>query len=259
VRTLDEAFRVSNALAHSTMIPRALQGKGPDILAVLLYGAELGLSVGQSLVGIRPIEGRPTMSTELREAKTRERGHRVSIVCATCGEYAEHPGHGQPTDRDPGRHPYQADWTAQRCTVRATRGDTGETAQVTWTIEDAIAAGLVKRLDDGTLRARSKEGKPLPWELYTRDMLYNRAVARACRMVAPEVGFGLYTEEETLDIAARERAEQAAQPRCPMCGQAGHDQVTCPQVQDAQVVDPDEARRQAADLAAELGLEANHA
>lgn len=203
VRTLDEAFRMSNALAHSSLVPDSLRGKGPDILAVLLYGRELGLSVWQSINGIHVIEGRPSMSAELRVAKTRERGHLVGIACAECGNHGNDMAHlvnhfAVDTDRED-VHRFVPDWNNERCTVKAMRGDTGEIAVVTWTVEDAIQAGKLRRMPDGTLQARGRSGGVLPWEATTKDMLYARASARACRLIAPEVGYGLYAPDETAE------------------------------------------------------------
>jgi hypothetical protein len=255
VRDLDQAFRLSQALALSSIVPKGLRGQPGDILVVLLYGTELGLSAWQSMNGIHVIEGRPAMSAELRVAKTQQAGHQVGIVCgvqvgangARCGEFGNHAIHGVPTDRDPGRHPFEADWSDERCTVKAVRGDTGMVSSVTWTVEDAVKANLLTRMSDGTLQARSQYGKPLNWELWTRDMLYARASARACKFIAPEVGYGLYTEEEAEQIARAEREL----PRCQHCRSTDHASSDCPEVQDAVLIDPADARAEAARIAEE--------
>jgi hypothetical protein len=135
------------------------------------------------------------MSTELRVAKTRERGHRVGVACVTCKLMFDDGAHRRPG----GTHPFEPDWTDERCTVVAVRRDTGETAVVTWTLQDAVRAGLLRPgrgADEGKLVARSDKNEVLPWEAYTRDMLYNRAADRASKQIAPEVAYGLYTAEE---------------------------------------------------------------
>lgn len=198
-RNLPEAMDLAKALAVSSIIPYGLRGKPADILVIIMYGMELGLSTNQALRGIHVINGAPSLSAELRVSKTRERGHLVGIACATCGEFGHDPAHTKPRtgdEPDPGRHPYLPDSDDTACTVKAVRKDTGETATVTWTIDMAIRSQLIKRADNGNLVARSKTNEPLPWELYPADMLYARAAARACKMIAPEVAYGLYTEEE---------------------------------------------------------------
>lgn len=226
-RDLGEAMTLAKTLATSGLVPDALRGKPADVLVIMMYGMELGLSVNQAMRGIHVIKGRPSLSTELRVSKTRERGHRVGVVCV-CGEWADYAGHGDPTDQDPGRHPYNADWTDQRCTVKAVRRDSGETSIVTWTVQDAVRAGLLwpgKGDLEGRLIARSsKSGEILPWEAYTRDMLYNRAADRACKQIAPEVAYGLYTPEEAAALPDEEPTRVEATVGEP---------VTAPDVTDA--------------------------
>lgn len=176
IQSLDEAWRLSKALAMSQMLPKSLRGKDPDVLAMLLYGQDLGLSPMQSIQGIYVVEGRPSISAQLWLALVRRAGHRVSVI--------EH--------------------SMERCTVEIVRGDTGERHSATFTLDEAIAAGRVKRLEDGSLRARSEQGKPLPWELYPKAMLLARAVSQVCRFAAPEIAFGFYSADEVEEIAERE-------------------------------------------------------
>lgn len=197
---LDQAMALSKVLATSSIVPYALRGKPADILIIMMYGMELGMGVHQAMRGINVIKGRPSLAAELRVAKTRERGHRVGVVCADCGEWADHAAHRWISSaQEAPSHQYRADRTRERCTVKVVRKDTGETAIVTWTIDDAIGARLLvpgKGADEGKLVSRSDKNEPLPWELYPQDMLYARAADRACKQIAPEVAFGLYTREE---------------------------------------------------------------
>lgn len=80
------------------------------------------------------------------------------------------------------------DRVADRCTVSIKRRDTGFAHTVTYTIDDAKAAGLIKA---------GKESSA--WSRFTSDMLRNRAVGRCARIVAPDVLAGLYltTDLET--------------------------------------------------------------
>jgi hypothetical protein len=74
-----------------------------------------------------------------------------------------------------------------------------------FSVRDAEQAGLLTVTDEGQVRARSNNGNPLPWETYTGDMLFWRAIARAVRRGCPEVtmGFGLaHTEGDEDDSPA---------------------------------------------------------
>lgn len=110
---LDEAYRMAQALAQSSLLPQALRNKPSDVLVTILYGQEIGLSAMQALQSIYVVNGRPTMSGQLWLAKVRQAGHRVEL---------------------------NADEKKATCTI--TRGDTGETHTETFTIEQAKAAKL---------------------------------------------------------------------------------------------------------------------
>jgi RecT family len=250
-QNLQQAMDLSKIIAVSDFVPKDLQGKPGNVLVIMLYGMELGISVMSAMNVIAVINNRPSMMAIAWVSKIRERGHKVGVVCGVdvggghrCTEWAQHPIHGVPTDKDPGKHPFVADHTAQRCTVKAERRDTGEVAIVTWTIEQAIQAGLIKRAESGTLVARSRNNEVLPWEATPEDQLYARAAARACRRIAPEVALGLYTYEEQRDMQAIRVEATVGQP-------VPADDT----VPDEPVVDPDEARRQAEAAEAEYAEE----
>ncbi len=195
IQSLDEAWRLSKALAMANLMPKSLRGRDPDVLAILLYGQDLGLSPMQAVQGIYVVEGRPSLSAQLWLALVRRAGHRVAVL--------EH--------------------TAEKCTVQIVRGDTKEEHTATFTFEDAVAANRV-RIKDGKPFARSDTGKPLPWELYPKAMLLARAVSQCCRFIAPEIALGFYSQDEVEEIAEREQVEsvrQDAQPAKP----AGPEQV----------------------------------
>jgi hypothetical protein len=169
---LDEAYRLAQALSSSDMVPRALRGKPADTLAVLLYGRELGIGAMQSTQGVFVSnDGRPGLTAALWNALLRAHGHRVSSVAGT-------DDRGFPTEE-----------------VTVTRGDTGETVTIRWTIADAERANLC-RVIDGKIVARSQNNKPLPWEQYPDDLLYARALVRAARRAAPEVAFGFSAAQD---------------------------------------------------------------
>lgn len=169
IPTLDEAWRMAQALALAEVVPKALRGKPSDTLAIILTGAELGLSPMKSIRGVHAINGATRISGPLYGALLRQYGHRWRVV-----------------ERVP----------SVSCTIEITRGDTGEKHVESYTIEQAIAARLVKRVEDGTLVCRSKNNEPLPWELHTDRMLLWRSVWNGASIVAPEVAFGIGLAED---------------------------------------------------------------
>jgi hypothetical protein len=215
VTDLDTAYRAAQAIAMSNLCPEALQGKPADVLMIIMYGTELGLSIIQSIQGIIPIKGRITMSAELRVGLTGNAGYLTGVACGRivdkdgatvirCGEFAHADVHRGPQ----ADHRYQEDHDLTRCRYRVESTRTGAITFGEFTQDDALRAHLLVEgtgEDAGKLISRKGQYKtPQPWELYGRDMLWNRAAARACRRAAPQVGYGLYTEEEAEEIAARE-------------------------------------------------------
>ena len=181
INGLDEAFRLSKNLAVASVLPTALRGKPSDVLAIVLYGQDLGLSPMQAIQGIYVVEGRPSLASQTWLALLRRAGHRARVV--------EH--------------------TETSCTVHLVRGDTGEEHTETYSIDDAVHTGKVK-IVDGKLVARSKEGKVLPWEAHTKRLLLARAVSNAARFLCPEVALGFYSEAE---VEEWEHTEPVASPR----------------------------------------------
>lgn len=80
----------------------------------------------------------------------------------------------------------------EECTVEVERKG-GSKATVTFTMKDAIRAGLI--------------GNEV-WRKYPADMLFNRAASRALRIIAPDAIGGAYTTEEVtaMEGAASESA-----------------------------------------------------
>ena len=165
---LDEAMRLSQVLALSSLVPKDLRGKAPDVLAVLLYGQEIGLRPMQALQTIDIVEGRPFITAKLWLALVRRSGHQAKI-----------------TAEDPGKS----------VSVWMKRGDDGTEHTETFTLDDAINAKYVS-LKDGKPYARSQSGKSLPWEVHTKDMLRARAISTCARFVCPEVALGYYSEAD---------------------------------------------------------------
>lgn len=63
-RTIDEVSDLAERLSKSTLLPKAMQGKMPDVLVTIMAGQEMGLSPMASLRAIHVIEGKPVLSAD---------------------------------------------------------------------------------------------------------------------------------------------------------------------------------------------------
>lgn len=170
----DSAYRLAKNLAMSNLIPADLRGKPSDVLVTMLYGQELGLAPMQAMQSIYVVKGRPTISAHLWVALARKAGHKVRV----------------------------REETAESCTVEVERADDpGQPTRVTWTIDQARMAGLLR--ND-------------VWKNHPAAMLYARAVSTACRRACPEIALGFGDESErhepeperpTLQQVAAERTD----------------------------------------------------
>lgn len=151
-------WKLSQRVSNTVFVPSALRGKNESVLACIMYGAELGLGPMQSLNSIHVIEGRTAMSPELMRAMVARHGHRIDVI----------------------------ENSNTVCEVKGVRADTGSTATVRWTMEDAKMAGLAGKNN---------------WKTYPRAMLLARATSELCRIVFPDIIAGLsYTPEEVSSI-----------------------------------------------------------
>jgi hypothetical protein len=213
---LDQAWRLAVALAQADILPQDLRGKPANVFLTILYGQQLNVPHVIALQTISVVKGRPQMAGKLLLAKVREAGHKAYVPCTICFlSKQEHRG---------ADHPYEGDHDESRCTVTIVRGDSGEEHSETFTIDDAIAANLV-RLKEGKPYARSKSGEPLPWETWTKRMLLWRAAGFCADFICPEVRMGFAIEGEmdsaadddrpTLAQVAAERDQPATVPPAP--------------------------------------------
>jgi 5'-3' exonuclease len=141
-------------------------GTPQAVLAVIMAGREFGFGVMQSLRSFHIVEGKPTMSAGMMSALVLGSGKAKQFRCIHT--------------------------STERATFRCQRSDEDTFIDVSFTIEEARAAGLVK----------PRSG----WEKYPADMLVARARARAGRLVWPDVLANVYTFEEM----GREDLERAA-------------------------------------------------
>lgn len=158
-QTLEEAFRLSGALAASGMAPRGID-KPEQIMVAILAGAELGLAPFQSLQSFAVVNGRPTLWGDGLLAVVRGRGVKVK-------EWLDGEG----------------DQMVAHCV--ATRPDTGEEIEREFSVADAKKAALW-----------AKQG---PWQQYPKRMLQMRARALALRDGCADMLRGIQVREEVED------------------------------------------------------------
>lgn len=177
-------WKLSQAIASTDFVPKSLRGNPPAIMAAMLTGRELGIMPMRALRQVNIIEGQPSPSPELMMALALKAGHEVDVV----------------------------ETSRTRCIVEVRRKDWPEDRRrrLEWDIDDAVAAGLCTVTEDGKVRARSKQGNPLPWESYTRAMLRSRAVSEACRTWLPDVvdGASYVPEELGAPVTAEGHAQE---------------------------------------------------
>lgn len=158
-QTLEEAFRVSQAIASSGLAPRGMD-KPETIMVAIMAGAELGLAPFQALQSFAVVNGRPTLWGDGLMAVARSQGIKAR-------EWIEGEG----------------DQTIAHCEV--TRPDTGEIIQRAFSVSDAKKAALW--------------GKAGPWQSYPKRMLQMRARAWALRDGCADMLRGFQVREEIED------------------------------------------------------------
>lgn len=158
-QSLDEAFRVSAAIAASGLAPRGID-KAEQIMVAIMAGAELGLAPFQSLQSFAVVNGRPTLWGDGLLAVVRGRGVKVR-------EWAEGQG----------------DAMVAHC--ECTRPDNGEQIHREFSVADAKKAGLW--------------GKTGPWQQYPKRMLQMRARALSLRDGCADMLRGIQVREEIDD------------------------------------------------------------
>ena len=151
-------WRVIETIQHSEAVPKSLRGKPEAILAAMLLGRDWHLGPFEALRQIDVIEGTLSPGAELLLRLYRRAGHTLDV--------------------------HQAD--SEAVTITGKRADTGETLKVSYSLEDAVQAGLITLGDNQKVVARSARGNPMPWELHTAEMLWARAVTRLVRRLAPD-------------------------------------------------------------------------
>ncbi|KQS55939.1 hypothetical protein ASG17_07765 [Brevundimonas sp. Leaf363] len=159
-QTLDEAFRVAQAIAASGLAPRGLD-KPEQVMVAIMAGAELGLAPFQALQSFAIVNNRPTLWGDGLMAVARAQGIKAREWIDGVGDQA-----------------------VASCEV--TRPDTGEIIRRSFSVADAKKAALW-----------NKQG---PWQSYPKRMLQMRARAWALRDGCADMLRGFQVREEVEDF-----------------------------------------------------------
>lgn len=193
---------MATALAKSPLMPRHItESRDPEanLMVILLAAHDLGLSATVALQKVNVIEGKPAMAAELMRMLVRRDGH--ELWCEV--------------ERDDEGRARAVTWFGQR------KDAPDRTHEARFGIEDAVDAGLAKLDANGQITARSSQGKRLPWEAYTEDMLSARATSRLCRRAFEDCLAGVsYTPEELGTITVEQDP-----PEAPEASQEVRDQI----------------------------------
>jgi hypothetical protein len=151
----ESAFRLAGSLVKTNVCPPTFRGKPEEATAVILLGAELGLTPIAALRSMFEIRGTLGMYVRAQVALVQSRGHRIWTVSES-DDAVTVAGHR--------------------------RDDPDHVEKVTWTIARARQAGFIRR---------GARGEPSQYELQPRSMLWARAAGDVARRVAADVLAGV--------------------------------------------------------------------
>lgn len=151
--------------ASQTPYWKQLGGEG-SVLSIMLLARELGISPMNAISGmIHTVQGKVELSAKGITYLIRKNGHKINLV------------HLTPT----------------KCVLKGKRADNGEEMEVTYSIEDAQSAGLV----------RNGGG----WTKNPKDMLFARAVSRLGRWLFTDCLGSCYVEGELQETIQKKTVE----------------------------------------------------
>lgn len=171
----EKAWTLAGHLFNSRMFPQYKNQAA--VFCAILRGRALGIDATTALSLFHDIEGRLAMHADLV----------VGLVLRSRkAEFFE-----------------LTELTHSSVTYATKRKGARKEVTVTWTLDDAVRAGLMTK-DNGRYRGISRTGKPSNWDKYPRAMLRHRAATELARAVYPDVTAGLYTPDELSDGAVIE-------------------------------------------------------
>jgi len=169
----DNDLRLFQVIAQSAAKSGLYKNAGgvDAIFMVLLAAHDLGIKPTIALNGgLWNIKGKIEISARLMTSMIRRAGHSLNIK----------------------------ESTSTSCTILGKRCDVSDEHEITFTIQQAKIAGLVRANHDGS---------PGMWQKYPEDMLYARALSRLARRLFPDVIGTAYVEGEIRDSSTMEPTE----------------------------------------------------
>lgn len=156
----EAAFRLADSIVRTNVCPPAFRGKPQEATAVILLGAELGLSPITSLRAMYDIRGQLGMYVRAQVALVQAHGHRI----------------------------WTENETPDAVTVAGHRaGDPEHVERVTWSIARARQAGFIRR---------GARNEPSQYETQPITMLWARAAGDVARRIAADVLAGIPEVDE---------------------------------------------------------------
>ena len=175
-RDLAEAREFSKLVASSALLPQSLRGRPEDVFVIVVSGHELGLSPMQAIRSISVIQGKPVLDAALMVALVK----RQRDVC----EYFT-----------------MVESTPQRATYETKRAGEPAPTRMTFTIEEAKAAGLANKDN---------------WQKHTAAMLRARASSALARAVYPDLVLGVYETDEGEEMQRGAAPVRMVRPAAPV-------------------------------------------
>lgn len=199
--SMKEAMWLASELCNSGLLPSGI--KSPqDALIILIQGRELGLTAIQSIRSINIIDGRPALSAQLMQAL---------VLRSGLAETFE-----------------QVESTPEVATYETKRAGASQPTRLSWTIQQAEAAGLLGRKN---------------WRAYPSEMLRARCISALCRESYPDVVAGLYTPDELTGTGSDDNKRRKAKPK------ATATETASDAVLEAEVIKPADAAERASLIA----------
>ena len=161
-RSMSDARQLAKWMHESRMF--SAYGTPQAVLSTMLLGRELGMPAMAALRSIHIIEGKHSLSAELMVALVLKSG---------LAEYFQ-----------------LAETTDKICTYETKRKDSLKPQKLSYTIDQAAQAGLLKQ---------SRSGQPTNWQKIPTQMLRARCKSELARLEYPDLLAGLYTPDELRD------------------------------------------------------------
>lgn len=186
--TLDEAWRMSQFMANSEMVPKQYQQKPADVLVAIQYGMELGFAPMQALQSIAVINGRPSVW-----------GDGILALIMSSQHYRDHDEYFEVAVQD------GQQWVMQRrdgLTAEDLKSDNTKAVCSFW--RHGKQTPVTRRFSVAQAKKAALLGKQGPWQNYPDRMMSMRARGFAARDAFPDVLRGIKTPEEAMDTALDE-------------------------------------------------------